>query len=94
MEIIFAFILIIILVLISLIFIFGDHRVDDGYIVGKAHHPMRAIQYWDNFLHRYTLRYLPERYVIYVADCKGVEEITVTEAEFELYSKGQEWQRK
>ncbi len=82
------------MVALMLVLMLCDHRVDNGYVVGKSHYPMRAIQYWDSFLHRHTLRYLPERYVLYVADCKGVEEITVTEDEFESYSEGQEWQRK
>ena len=87
-------ILVFMMVAIMLVLMLCDHRVDNGYIVGKAHNPMRAIQDWDSLLHRNTLRYLPERFIIYVADCKGVEEITVTEAEFESYSEGQEWQRK
>ncbi len=93
MEVIIILMLVFVVVSFGLLFL-ESHKVMTGYIVGKIHHPMRAIQYWDSFLHRHTLRYLPERYVIYVADCKGVEEITVTEAEFELYNEGQEWQRK
>lgn len=82
------------MVALMLVLMLCDHRVDNGYIVGKAHNPMRAIQEWDSLLHRHTLRYLPERFVIYVADCKGVEEITVTEADYAQYKEGQKWQRK
>lgn len=94
MEIITLLVLVLIVIVMVLAMLMCDHRVDDGYIVGKAHHPMRAIQDWDSLLHRHTLRYLPERFIIYVADCRGVNEITVTEADYAQYKEGQKWQRK
>lgn len=70
-----------------------EHKVTDGYIVGKEHHPIRAIQEYDSFIHRKVLHYIPERYVIYVADTNGVNEVVVTESEFEMLTEGAKFQR-
>ena len=51
MEIITLLVLVLIVIVMVLAMLMCDHRVDNGYIVGKAHHPMRAIQDWDSLLH-------------------------------------------
>jgi hypothetical protein len=93
MEVIIILMLVFVVVSFGLLFL-DSHKVMTGYIVCKEHHPMRAIQEYDSFLHRNVMRYLPERYFIYVADSKGVEKISVTEVEYGKLIEGQKWQRK
>jgi len=76
-----------------LILLFCSHTVREGYVVEKRHYETHAIAKYDRFLRREAMRYTPDRYFIYLSDCRRVEEIEVTKEVFDSLVEGQKWHR-
>lgn len=66
--------------------------VQKGIVVGKAHREKRITA--DDGTDEHRLTFVPESYIIFVANCEGVEKIYVDKREYENTVIGQAWGRK
>ncbi|WP_280646660.1 MULTISPECIES: hypothetical protein [unclassified Dysgonomonas] len=71
----------------------SEHEVESGYVVDKEHLPESTEMVYDTTFNLDTPQTTPECFVIWVADRNGVEEIYVSEDEFNEIKEGQKWQR-
>jgi hypothetical protein len=87
-------IIILLVVLIGVLLLhLREHKVESGYVVDKEHQPENTELIYDTTFKCDMMHTVPERYVIWVADRNGVEEITVSEKMFNEIKEGQKWLR-
>lgn len=66
----------------------GDNTVS-GYIVGKKHSPARTECIVQPIPHPAKIRYIPEAWILYVADSTTVRRVHVDKATYQSTVKGE-----
>lgn len=66
----------------------GESTVQ-GYIVGKRHNPARRYCHYDPGTHTNRIRYIPEAWILYVADSTAVRTVHVDKPTFDSAVKGE-----
>jgi hypothetical protein len=87
-----VFMLIIVALIVAMLLHY-DHKVAKGYIVGKRHYQERINTKYDSSVNGFVSEKLPEHFTIIVADSKGMDEINVSEAEYNQCKEGDKWER-
>ena len=66
----------------------GDNTVS-GYVVGKKHTPARTERIVQPCPHPARIRYIPDAWVLYVADSTAVRRVSVDKATYQSAVKGE-----